>query len=47
MGVNLMSPSWWVNTFVQTFITIMFIYMIKKVFNKVNVPVVSDIVAEA
>lgn len=47
MGVNLMSPSWWVNTFVQTFITILFIYMIKKAFNKVNVPVVSDIVAEA
>ena len=47
MGINLMTPTWWVNTFIQTFITILFIYMIKKVFNKVNVPYVSDIVAEA
>ncbi len=47
MGINLASPSWWINTFVQTFITILFIYMIKKIFTKVNVPVVSDMVAEA
>ena len=47
MGINLTSPSWWVNTFVQTFITILFIYMIKKIFVKVNVPYVSEMVAEA
>lgn len=47
MGINLASPSWWINTFVQTFITIVFIYMIKKVFAKVEVPYVSDMVAEA
>lgn len=47
MGINLASPSWWLNTFVQTFITILFIYMIKKIFAKVSVPVVSDLVAEA
>ena len=47
MGVNLASPSWWINTFVQTFITIIFIVLIKKIFNKVEVPYVSDMVAEA
>ena len=47
MGINLASPSWWINTFVQTFVTIIFIYMIKKIFAKVEVPVVSDIVAES
>lgn len=45
--VNLTSPSWWVNQFVNTFITIMFIWILKKVFNKVDVPVISDIVSEA
>lgn len=47
MGINLTSPSWWLSTFVQTFITIIFIFMIKKIFDKVNVPYVSDMVAEA
>ena len=47
MGINLASPTWWINSFVQTFITILFIYMIKKVFAKVEVPYVSDMVAEA
>lgn len=47
MGINITSPSWWLNTFVQTFITILFIYMIKKIFAKVSVPYVSDVVAEA
>lgn len=47
MGINLASPTWWVNTFVQTFVTVIFIYMLKKIFAKVEVPYVSDMVAEA
>ena len=47
MGINFTSPSWWLNTFVQTLITIFFIYMIKKIFEKVSVPYVSEMVAEA
>ena len=47
MGINLASPTWWINTFVQTFVTVMFIYMLKKIFAKVEVPYVSDMVAEA
>lgn len=47
MGINIMSPSWWLNTFVQTFVTVLFIYMLKKIFAKVEVPYVSDMVAEA
>ena len=34
MGINLASPSWWINTFVQTFVTVFFIYMLKKIFAK-------------
>ena len=45
--LSLTSPAWWIDKFVGTFITILFIWMLKKAFEKVNVPVVSDIVAEA
>ena len=45
--LNLTSPSWWINQFVSTFITILFIYLLKKIFEKVNVPVVSEVVAQA
>lgn len=47
MGINITSPSWWVNQFVTVFITIIFIYMIKKIFAKIEVPYVSEMVAEA
>lgn len=45
--LQLTSPSWWINQFVSTFITILFIYALKKLFEKVNVPVISNVVAEA
>ena len=45
--VNLTSISWWTQTLVSSFITLMFIVLIKKAFEKINVPVVSDLVAEA
>ena len=44
MGIKLFSPSWWVGMFINTFITLVFIYIIKQVFAKVSVPVVSDMV---
>lgn len=44
MGIKLFTPSWWVQMFVNTFITLIFIYLIKLAFAKVNVPVVSDMV---
>lgn len=46
MGIKLLSPAWWVQMFVNTFMTLIFIYLIKLAFSKVNVPVVSDMVAE-
>lgn len=47
MGVNLFSPNWWISTLVSSFVTLLFIVMIKKFFANVDVPVVSDLVAEA
>lgn len=43
--VNLTSPSWWVNMFITTLMTMVFIYLIKMIFGAVKVPVVSDVVA--
>ena len=47
MPVNLFSANWWFTMFVNTLVTIFFIYLLKRIFNKVNVPVVSNIVNEA
>jgi hypothetical protein len=41
--VQLTRPSWWINMLITTFMTMVFIYIIKKALNKVPVPVVSDI----
>ena len=40
---NLLKPSWWVSMFVSTLMTMIFIYLIKKITNKFNVPVLSEI----
>lgn len=37
------SFNFWVQTFISTFMTMVFIYLIKLAFNKVHVPVLSDI----
>lgn len=42
--MKLFSIGWWVNMFINTFVTIIFIYLIKMAFSKVQVPVVSDMV---
>jgi membrane protein implicated in regulation of membrane protease activity len=43
--MRLTSVSWWTQMFVSTFLTMIFIYIIKKAMSKVNVPIASDIVA--
>lgn len=42
--MRLTSPSWWASMFMSTLMTMVFIYLIKLVAAKVQVPVVSDIV---
>lgn len=42
--MQITKPSWWVNMFVTTFVTMIFIYLIKKATAKVNIPVVSEMV---
>lgn len=43
---NLFKPSWWISMFVSTLMTMIFIYLIKQIAGKINVPVVSKIVEE-
>ena len=42
----ILRPSWWVQMFVCTMITMLFIYLIKKITKAVNIPVVSNVVEE-
>lgn len=43
--MNVFSINWWVSTFVSTLVTMVFIYFIKKITMKYNIPVVSDVAA--
>jgi hypothetical protein len=43
---NLFSPKWWVNMFITTFVTMFFIYLIKKGSTKFQIPVVKTIAEE-
>lgn len=42
---RILSPSFWVQTFISTFITMLMIYFIKKIAGAVNIPVVSEVAA--
>ena len=42
----ILRPSWWIQMFVSTMITMLFIYLIKKITKSVNIPVVSTVVEE-
>ena len=42
--MHIFSLNWWVSTLVSTLVTMCFIYLIKKIAEKVNIPVVSNIV---
>jgi len=41
--MNVFSVNWWVSTFVATLVTMVFIYLIKRLTASVKIPVVSDI----
>ena len=41
--MGIFSPRFWVQSFVSTFITLLMIYLIKKIAGTVKIPVVSDI----
>lgn len=43
MPINILSPKWWISTAVQTFVIMVFIYLIKDITEKFNIPVVSTI----
>ena len=40
---KLFSPSWWATQFISVFMTMVFIYLIKLMLGKVNIPIASDI----
>lgn len=40
---KLFSVNWWVSQFISIFITMVFIYLIKLMLGKVNIPIASDI----
>ena len=40
---KILTPSFWIQAFVSTFITMVMIYIIKTIANKVSIPVVSDV----
>lgn len=42
---SLTSPSWWIQMIVSTLLTMFFIYIIKQVTSKFDVPVLSDVVS--
>lgn len=42
---KLFSPSFWVNLFLSTFLTMCMIYVIKMVAGKYNIPFVSNVAA--
>ena len=42
----ILRPSWWIQMFVSTMITMLFIYLIKKITKAVNIPVVSTVAEE-
>ena len=44
--MNIFSLNWWLSTLATTLITMAFIYIIKKVTAKVNIPLVSTVAQE-
>lgn len=45
--IKLTSVSWWIQTIISVFIVLLIIWALKQVNKKVNIPVVSDVIAEA
>lgn len=44
---KLTSPSWWLSMFMSTFMTLCFIYLMKLITAKIDIPVISNIVQNA
>lgn len=44
--MRLFTPQWFISTFINVFITMVFIYIIKKVATKYHIPVVEPIAME-
>lgn len=40
---KLFSINWWISQFISVFMTMVFIYLIKCILGKVNIPIASDI----
>lgn len=40
---KILSPSWWMSMLVSTFMTMLFIYIIKTITAKINIPVISAV----
>lgn len=40
---RLFSVNWWLSQFISVFMTMVFIYLIKLMLGKVNIPIASDI----
>lgn len=40
---KLFSINWWISQFISVFMTMVFIYLIKLMLGKVNIPIASDI----
>lgn len=43
---SIMSPSWWLSTILATLVSMAFIVLIKRVTQKVNIPIVSEMAQE-
>ena len=43
---RILTPSFWLTLFLNTLLTMLMIYLIKKMFKNTNIPVVSTIVEE-
>lgn len=44
--MNIFSVNWWISTFITTLVTMAFIFMIKRITQKVDIPIVSNMSAE-
>ena len=44
---RILTPTFWIQLFLNTLLTMLMIYLIKKMFSNVNVPIVSDVIEGA
>lgn len=47
LRMKIMSINWWTSALMSAFMTMVMFYIIKKLSAKVNVPIVSDIIAQS